>query len=153
MSRRRRRHGRRRRATLRAQLTCPYCGRPATFLPSTETLYHGRDYGPAYACTPCQAWVGCHPGTTVPLGRLADAALRRAKIAAHEAFDAVWRAFHAERVATDPGYSLGRARARAYKRLADVLGIDPANCHLGMFDVETCEAVTSLCTGGAFTLD
>jgi hypothetical protein len=136
-----------------ASPTCPYCGRPAEFLPSSETLYHGRDYGPAYACLPCKAWVGCHRGTTQPLGRLADAALRRAKIDAHGAFDRTWRALHARRQAAEPGYTLGRARASRYRRLAELLGIPPQECHIGMFDVETCRRVIELCASGALDAD
>lgn len=66
---------------------CPYCERPAEFLASSARVYHGRDYGPVWACLPCAAWVGCHKGTTQPLGRLANAELRKAKMAAHAAFD------------------------------------------------------------------
>ena len=66
---------------------CPYCDGVIEFLSSSESIYHGRDYGPVYICKPCQAWVGCHRGTIKPLGRLADKELRRAKIAAHDAFD------------------------------------------------------------------
>ena len=133
--------------------TCPYCGAPAEFLPSSERLYHGRDYGPVYACLPCKAWVGCHRGTTRPLGRLADAALRRAKIAAHAAFDHTWRALHARRQTAEPGYTLGRARASRYRRLAELLGIPPQECHIGMFDVETCRRVIELCASGALDAD
>ena len=132
---------------------CPYCGRSAEFLPSSERLYHGRDFGPVYACLPCEAWVGCHRGTTQPLGRLADAALRRAKIEAHDAFDPTWRALHARRRASDPDYSLGRARASRYRRLAELLGIPPQDCHIGMFDVATCRRVVALCAGGALDAD
>lgn len=37
------------------------------------------------------------------------------------------------------------ARAQAYKWLASSLGIEPKNCHIGMFDVETCKKVVALC--------
>ena len=132
---------------------CPYCGAGAEFLPSSASLYHGRDFGPVYACLPCKAWVGCHRGTKQPLGRLADAALRRAKIAAHDAFDRTWRALHARRLASEPGYKLGRARASRYRRLAELLGIAPQDCHIGMFDVETCQRVVALCASGALDAD
>lgn len=132
---------------------CPYCGAPAEFLASSERVYHGHDYGPVYACFPCGAWVGCHRGTTRPLGRLADAALRKAKIDAHDAFDRTWRALHARRQAPEPGYTLGRARASRYRRLAELLGIAPQDCHIGMFDIETCRRVVALCAGGALDAD
>jgi hypothetical protein len=118
------------------------------FLRSSESLYHGRDYGPVYACLPCQAWVGCHRGTTQPLGRLADAELRRAKMDAHQAFDRTWRALHARRQADEPQCTLRRTRASRYRRLAELLGIPPRDCHIGMFDVETCRRVVALCAAG-----
>ncbi len=136
-----------------AEVCCPYCGKTAAFLPSSDALYHGRDYGPVYACPPCGAWVGCHPGTRIPLGRLADADLRRAKIDAHAAFDAIWRAYHATRQAEDPAYPRGRARATAYRQLSAALGIDPRVCHIGHFDLQTCQRVVELCASGSFRLE
>ena len=81
-----------------------------------------------WVCTHCKAWVGCHPRTTTPLGRLANAELRKAKMAAHEAFDPLWR-------------SGELSRSEAYAWLARTLGVSPANCHIGMFDVDGCNAV------------
>lgn len=67
---------------------CPYCGNPSRLVDSIE-VYGNRSYGMMYLCkcVPGWAYVGCHKGTTVPLGRLADAELRAAKRAAHAAFD------------------------------------------------------------------
>src|SRR5580700_2416837 len=69
---------------------CPYCEQPAKLVDSAE-IYGGRSYGWAYLCSPCRAYVGCHDGTKRPLGRLANADLRAAKIRAHDAFDKLWR--------------------------------------------------------------
>lgn len=80
-------------------------------------------------CIPCRAWVGTHPGTLRPLGRLANAELRAAKQRVHAVFDPHWQSETAR----------GRARARCYQRLAADLGINPSDCHVGMFDVATCE--------------
>ena len=57
---------------------CDYCGKPAQFVDSAS-VYHGHSYGMVYYCPDCQAWVGVHKGTDRPLGRLADAELRRWK--------------------------------------------------------------------------
>ena len=68
--------------------TCPYCGSRARLVDSTAI--YGRSYGMTWVCErypSCGAYVGCHPGTTTPLGRLADKKLRAAKKAAHAAFD------------------------------------------------------------------
>jgi hypothetical protein len=85
----------------------------------------------------------------LPLGRLANAELRRAKMAAHDAFDRDWHAHYERRRSADPSFPRGRARAAAYKCLAALLGIAPERCHIGMFDVDACWKVVELCRSGA----
>lgn len=102
-----------------------------------------RDYGPMYICSnypACDAYVGCHPGTNRPLGRLADLKLREAKQAAHDAFDPLWR-----RKMERDGCSKGQARTAAYAWLSKVTGIVPEKCHIGMFDELECRAVLNAC--------
>jgi hypothetical protein len=115
---------------------CPYCQRPSVLLKTSDSVYNGRDYGPIYRCDPCDAHVGCHPGTFKPLGRLANKELRQAKQRAHEAFDPRWK--------TGKGGKGGRRR-QAYAWLAAQLGIPFQECHIGEFDVETCNRVVELC--------
>lgn len=117
---------------------CPYCGNGAKFSETSSHLY-SRDYGPVWECAPCRAWVGCHPGGK-PLGRLANAELRRHKMAAHDVFDPLWK----RRMERD-GLRKGHARAKGYKWLAEQLGINRKDCHIGMFDVETCLRVIAIC--------
>lgn len=115
------------------KIDCPYCGKRATFYPSSAHVY-SRDFGPIYRCVPCDAHVGCHPHSHRPLGRLADAGLRKAKMAAHRAFDPLWQS--------------GRMRRKeAYRWLADQLGIEPNLCHIGLFDVLQCRAVVDVVDG------
>lgn len=114
------------------RVPCPYCSGAATFRPSSAHLYRGTDYGPVWECAPCQAWVGVHRGTETPLGRLANKELRRAKSAAHAAFDPLWKKGPME-------------RASAYKWLAGQLEIERADCHIGMFDVAMCQRVIEIC--------
>ena len=121
-------------------IPCPYCGKDAAFLESSAAVYSGRDYGPVYACIPCGAWVGCHPGTKRPLGRLADKSLRAAKQAAHSAFDPLWAA----KMKRD-GLNKGHARGKGYAWLAGQLGIEAKDCHIGMFDVDQCRRVVAIC--------
>jgi hypothetical protein len=121
-------------ATAGVTVTCPYCGKPARFFQSSERFYNGRDYGPLWACVPCGAWVGCHKGTVTPLGRLADKALRAAKIRVHNAFDPLWR-------------SGMMSRSAAYGYLAMQLDLTPSACHIGYFDIETCDRVVQICKG------
>lgn len=112
--------------------SCPYCGGNAVYRYTSSHLYGGRDFGPVWECAPCGAWVGCHDGTSKPLGRLANADLRAAKIAAHAAFDPLWR-----------GGSM--TRPEAYTWLAKQLGIPRKKCHIGMFDEASCYLVAKVC--------
>lgn len=127
---------------------CPYCAQPAQLVTGAEIYPHRMDLERLsfWACFPCGAYVGCHRAGcwlwkngkkvisdgTVPLGRLANAELRRAKQAAHAAFDPMW---------TDRG----QPRKTAYAWLAFKLGIPVDECHIGEFDVERCRLVVQLC--------
>jgi hypothetical protein len=117
-----------------SEIKCPYCEKSAR-------LVFGRDIYPNrpdlsmlafWLCTPCSAWVGCHPGTKKPLGRLADAELRKAKIAAHAALDPLWK-------------NGQMRRQEAYTWLAMRLGIPSEECHIGMFDLEMCRKAVQEC--------
>ena len=116
------------------KVTCPYCQTNATLIDSAE-IYHGKSYGMAWICRPCNAYVGCHKNSRnhMPLGRLANAELRESKKAAHAAFDTIWK-----------GGGQG-ARTKAYAWLARTLSIHPEKCHIGMMDVDTCNRVIEVC--------
>ena len=81
-----------------------------------------------FVCTPCDARVGCHANGK-PLGRLADAELRTAKMRAHSAFDKLWK-------------NGGMSRNDAYRWLAGKLGVKKV--HIGEMDVDECELVIRL---------
>ncbi|MBG0871435.1 hypothetical protein H0X91_15795 [Burkholderia sp. 9777_1386] len=114
---------------------CPYCNCESRKATGTDIYPHRPDLRKKvfYQCVPCDAHVGCHPGTEKPLGRLADAELRAAKMAAHAAFDPLWK-------------SGERSRGVAYAWLARRLGIAKNACHIGMFDLVTCRKVVDLCS-------
>ena len=116
------------------EVTCDYCGGAAERITGAVLYPHRPDLAHKvfWHCEPCGAYVGCHPGGDKPLGRLANAELRRAKGRAHAAFDPLWR-----------GGSM--SRSQAYRWLADELGIDPGDCHIGMMDVGTCRRVEIAC--------
>lgn len=58
--------------------------------------------------------------------------LRKAKIAAHTAFDSLWKS--------------GKiTRGNAYKWLSEVLGLPPIETHIGKFDLQRCEQVLQVC--------
>lgn len=130
-------------------VVCPYCSQLAKFLPTSEAIYHGRDYGPVYICVPCDAWCGCHPGTTKPLGRLANKELRQWKMKTHLVFDPIWRERWERKNAVDAKYKKGMARGGRYKKLAELMGIPKEECHIGMFDVGRCQKAIEICQSGA----
>ena len=117
---------------------CPYCDRKSELVTGNAIYPHRPDlFGKFfYRCEPCGAYVGCHPGTQNPLGRLANAELRAAKQKAHAAFDPMWRG---------NDRSAGKRRAAAYAWLSEQLGIAPQNTHIGMFDVDLCKRTVELC--------
>lgn len=99
---------------------------------TVEIAHHNTVYGHEYSdwpwmyrCTTCDATVGMHPFTNIPLGILADKALRAIKTQCKQPFERLWKT--------------GRmARSRAYEELAAHLGIDAAACHFGWFDAAQC---------------
>jgi hypothetical protein len=113
---------------------CPYCGEPSKLVGGDAVYPHRQDlYSKKfYLCRPCDAYVGCHPNSETPLGRLANAELRRAKMATHRAFDPLWKEH-------------GMRRSEAYQWLAEQLGIPAEECHVGMFDVARCNQAIEVC--------
>lgn len=114
--------------------TCPYCKTVSELVTGDVVYPHRPDLKTKfyYYCAPCQAYVGCHPGTTASLGRLANAELRALKSKVHSLFDPLWKT--------------GRmTRKGAYYLLAKELGLTVKKCHIGCFDESTCEkAITFL---------
>jgi ssDNA-binding Zn-finger/Zn-ribbon topoisomerase 1 len=114
-------------------MKCPYCG--SSVVKRSSRLIYRRSYGWLWVCSrypECDAYVGCHKGTDKPLGRLANATLRRRKMEAHAAFDPLWQAGEMK-------------RSEAYAWLAKQLGIPAKRCHIGEFDVDTCNLVVQVC--------
>lgn len=112
---------------------CPYCGKWSKKV-NGDTIYpHRKDLYKKvfYLCEPCDAYVGCHPNTTKPLGRLANEELRKAKSSAHMAFDKLWRGGN-------------MSRGKAYQWLQRQLKLPAQDCHIGMFDIETCKKVVQV---------
>ena len=127
---------------------CPYCGNPSRIVSGDAIYPHRLDLAllKFHRCEPCDAYVGCHrPGAyvwvhgvkftsdgTLPMGRLANSELRRAKMAAHTAFDPIWR-------------EGGTPRRIAYDWLAKQLGIHLDDTHIGEFDLAQCQRVVEIC--------
>lgn len=109
---------------------CDYCGSPARLVDGDYIYPHRPDLFKKkfWQCANGhpEAYVGCHPDSTKPLGRLADEDLRSAKKDTHNVFDPIWR----------EKYS---SRNRAYQWLAGRMGIPSRECHIGMFTLKQCE--------------
>lgn len=122
------------------------------FLPSSEDLY-GVEYGPVYFCEPCYAWVGCHKGTTKPLGIPATQDIRDARRKAHAVFDPLWQSIWKDLKASSAKngrkvpehYGKGPARRSVYAWLAEHLNIPVDECHISWFNVDECQKVIDVC--------
>ena len=115
--------------------TCPVCRNPGRLVDSA-IVYGGRSYGSIWYCD-CVAggvYVGCHKGTSEPLGTMATAGLRELRKRAHAAFDPLWR---------DENSTM--SRSQAYSWLASRMGIPVDECHIAMFNEEQCEEAERVC--------
>lgn len=108
----------------RLAYACPECGSSMHLRDSKHGLFYGCAAYPT-----CRATHGAHPDGR-PLGTPANAETKRARIAAHEAFDKLWK--EPERYMT---------RRDAYRWLADLLGLSPGEAHIATFDRGQCNAV------------
>lgn len=122
---------------------CPYCNTQAELL-TGEELYPFHPHLAQkhfYNCTPCDSRVGCHPPMdskyggigdgTVPMGTMANAELRRARQAAHDALDPMFR-------------SNVMSRQSAYVWLAREMGLRFHDTHIAMFTLEQCARAVTL---------
>ena len=109
---------------------CHLCGESCGIVNNSEI--YGREFGTwpwAVKCIGCGAYVGLHPFTGIPLGTLADKAMRDARSAAKNAFNPLWQ-------------DGTMTRSEAYAWLAKELGIGAVEtCHIGWFGVDQCGAV------------
>lgn len=133
-------------------MKCPYCPGIAN-LRSSKEIYSGRDFGLMFICENypiCNSYVGCHQGTKKPLGTPANEELRKFRNLAHSSFDALWRRKQKKLVNESRKYreksnAKYLARSRGYKWLSENLNIEFEKCHIGMFDIEKCKKVISVC--------
>ena len=101
---------------------------------TTNDRIYGRRYGDwphIYFCGDCRAAVGCHPGTFVPLGRMADRQTRALRTKAHDEFDRLWQ-------------SGLMSRSKAYNWLAAQLSIAPSECHISWLSKDQLKDVATL---------
>lgn len=101
---------------------CPYCGGEVILTNKAYRFEVVYGHGKIYACTVCDAYVGCHGDrNNTPMGRLSDANLRYLKKRAHLLFDPLWRTGFMDRNV-------------AYSLLARQMGLSRNECHFGWFD-------------------
>lgn len=111
---------------------CPYCAGPVAL--ESNSLIYGREYGDwpyTYICQPCDAYVGLHPFTDLPLGTLATRELRNLRKDSKAAFFAL------------PNIN-PNARNHAYEWLALRMGMPYEACHFGMFTIDDCKRVLKI---------
>jgi hypothetical protein len=104
-------------------------------LVSNSVVYKGREYGDwpyMYDCRLCDAYVGLHPDTDIPLGTMAVKALREARKSSKAVFIKMYE-------------SKTWTRKTAYAWLAKELGIDAGECHFGWFNELDCQRASVLC--------
>lgn len=106
---------------------CPYCRRPATLVKGQEIYNTREDLWDQYffCCQPCGARIGCHIGTTEPMGSMANNRLRQLRIRAHTALDPWWRG----------GLY---TRTQVYEALSKKLKIPLAETHIALFGEAEC---------------
>jgi hypothetical protein len=113
--------------------TCQYCRKEARLVTGKHIYPHRPDLSRKrfWRCDNCDAHVGAKENGD-PRGPLANARLRQLRMEAHAAFDPYWK-----------GGSM--SRTKAYKWLADQLGITEREAHIGSSDEEFCRRVLKLC--------
>lgn len=116
---------------------CRYCGGIIKLVPA-QAVYGGsaQRLGMTdehiYQCQNCNARVGCHKGTTRPLGNVANEVLRLKRMETHRIFDAHWKRRH-------------MTRTEAYRWLAEELCLPKGHAHIGGFEMDQCQRVIDLC--------
>ena len=116
-----------------APSVCRYCFGQVRLADNAEV--YGRSYGEwpyLYRCDACDAHVGLHPHTDIPLGLLADKRLREARRRNKKSFHALM-------------HSAGIDRTSAYRWLACKMGIERKQCHWGWFNADQCREAGEIC--------
>ncbi len=88
-------------------------------------LKHGM-YGYYYICMNCGAKVGCHKGTTKPLGIFADTEMQQLRKECHRLIDS--RPNGVKR------WTTAKERTLLYKKLSSQMGIPSKDCHFAKMD-------------------
>lgn len=109
--------------------SCRFCGGVVTL--ESNSVVYGQEYGKwpyMYLCDDCRAYVAVHPKTDIPMGTLANRAIREARVSAKNCWK-IW------------ARGMGYGRSEAYENLAKILCIPVGECHFGWFDTDMCDLV------------
>lgn len=112
---------------------CPFCRSSVSLIDSAKV--YGCHYGFIYLCDSypkCDARVGCHPGTIIALGTLANKELRRWRSLAHRKFDPLWQS------------GVFSSRQAAYRWLSKAMKLPLDKTHVAMFDIRQCQRAITL---------
>jgi hypothetical protein len=104
---------------------CPYCGGEIKLVYGRDIYKRESSYSNSmfWACSFCEASVGCVPGSIIPLGRLANSKTKGLRIKLHAIFDKLWREHY-------------MTRSGAYLWLSKQLNIPPKICHIALLSDE-----------------
>ena len=76
---------------MKGAVVCSECSSAAFLVAGARIYPHRKDlHGRKFWLCPCGAYVGCHPGTTLPLGSPAGKRLRILRQKVHDAIDPLW---------------------------------------------------------------
>lgn len=121
----------------RPNIKCPYCGsqaflRPASVLNRHDPRYDNEKY---YVCARypfCDSYVRAHADSQLPMGTLANKALRRKRREAHIALQSL----------LDSGLM---TKKEVYRWLQVQMGLPEEEAHIAKFSERRCEEVIRLC--------
>lgn len=113
--------------------TCIECGKMTNLVGGLKIYPHRPDLASKrfWLCD-CGAYCGCHGNTSQALGFPAGPETRKARSAAHAAFDPLWK-------------SGKMTRRKAYELLSAETMIPPEQAHIGMMTAEEAWRVVYVC--------
>ena len=120
----------------RINITCPACGSRAYLRPAS-VVYGDKAPDPDakyYVCgryPACDCYVAAHRKTMLPMGTLADKALRKKRHDAHMALDSLWK-------------NGIMSRKEAYRLLQLSMGLPAEDAHIAKFSAARCDEVIAL---------
>lgn len=117
-------------------VTCPLCGSPMVLRMTTKFTYGDGSHRKFWGCSSypkCRAVHGAHPSGH-PVGIPGDGPTKAARMAAHDAFDTLWK-------------SGQMTRKDAYRAMQRAFGMTKDEAHIGNFSVDQCDRVVAWIEG------